>query len=136
MMYCYRKVSHYNYTIHKHILYAIVFAVKYFYNYNLWSHCPSVRVLVFVQHFKFSCLLLNLGIMPPPRPKGIGFTTGVTPARPSSNTPMSERQQMALLIQMTATSSTGKPKHTNLLSVYMYAATVYVCLCLYVCNCV
>lgn len=46
--------------------------------------------------------------MPPPRPKGIGFTTGVTPARPSSNTPMSERQQMALLIQMTATSSTGK----------------------------
>ncbi|XP_034105964.1 ankyrin repeat domain-containing protein 11 isoform X3 [Drosophila albomicans] len=44
--------------------------------------------------------------MPPPRPKGIGFNTGVTPARPSSNTPMSERQQMALLIQMTATSST------------------------------
>ncbi|EDV97389.1 ankyrin repeat domain-containing protein 11 [Drosophila grimshawi] len=44
--------------------------------------------------------------MPPPRPKGIGFTTGVTPARPGSNTPMSERQQMALLIQMTATSST------------------------------
>ncbi|XP_023164841.2 uncharacterized protein LOC111595376 [Drosophila hydei] len=44
--------------------------------------------------------------MPPPRPKGIGFTTGVTPARPSSNTPMSERQQITLLIQMTATSST------------------------------
>ncbi|XP_068149104.1 ankyrin repeat domain-containing protein 11 [Drosophila tropicalis] len=44
--------------------------------------------------------------MPPPRPKGIGLTTGVTPARPSSNAPMSERQQMALLIQMTATSST------------------------------
>ncbi|KAH8405405.1 hypothetical protein KR222_011359 [Zaprionus bogoriensis] len=44
--------------------------------------------------------------MPPPRPKGIGFTTGVTPARPSSNTPMSERQQMALVMQLTATSST------------------------------
>ncbi|KAH8379615.1 hypothetical protein KR009_006042 [Drosophila setifemur] len=30
--------------------------------------------------------------MPPPRPKGIGFNTGSTPARSNSNTPMSERQ--------------------------------------------
>ncbi|XP_037935934.1 ankyrin repeat domain-containing protein 12 [Teleopsis dalmanni] len=37
--------------------------------------------------------------MPPPRPRGVGYNTGV------ANTPMSERQQMALLIQMTATSS-------------------------------
>ncbi|KAH8327857.1 hypothetical protein KR067_001053 [Drosophila pandora] len=47
--------------------------------------------------------------MPPPRPKGIAFNSGVTQARSTpANTPMSERQQMALLIQMTATSSTGK----------------------------
>ncbi|XP_022227691.2 ankyrin repeat domain-containing protein 11 [Drosophila obscura] len=50
--------------------------------------------------------------MPPPRPKGTGFTTGVTPARPNSNTPMSERQQMALLMQMTATSSTDSTRTT------------------------
>ena len=42
--------------------------------------------------------------MPPPRPRGIGCSTGITPARPNPNTPMSERQQMALLIQMTASS--------------------------------
>ncbi|KAH8257042.1 hypothetical protein KR038_001761 [Drosophila bunnanda] len=53
--------------------------------------------------------------MPPPRPKGIGFNTGVqTGARSNSNTPMSERQQMALLIQMTATSSTGKYTNKNI----------------------
>uniref|UniRef100_A0A1B0FIV6 Ankyrin repeat domain-containing protein 12 n=2 Tax=Glossina TaxID=44049 RepID=A0A1B0FIV6_GLOMM len=43
--------------------------------------------------------------MPPPRPRGIGCSTGIVPARPNPNTPMSERQQMALLIQMTASSS-------------------------------
>lgn len=52
--------------------------------------------------------------MPPPRPRGIGCSTGIAPARPNPNTPMSERQQMALLIQMTASSdncrSTQKPK--------------------------
>ncbi|XP_017043102.1 ankyrin repeat domain-containing protein 12 [Drosophila ficusphila] len=51
--------------------------------------------------------------MPPPRPKGIGFNTGATQPRSNSNTPMSERQQMALLIQMTATSSTDSSR-TNL----------------------
>ncbi|XP_011189908.1 myb-like protein X [Zeugodacus cucurbitae] len=44
--------------------------------------------------------------MPPPRPRGVGYNTGVTTSRPSPNTPMSERQQMALLIQMTANSTT------------------------------
>ncbi|XP_018791163.1 PREDICTED: ankyrin repeat domain-containing protein 12 [Bactrocera latifrons] len=44
--------------------------------------------------------------MPPPRPRGVGYNTGVATSRPSPNTPMSERQQMALLIQMTANSTT------------------------------
>lgn len=46
--------------------------------------------------------------MPPPRPRGIGCSTGIAAARPNQNTPMSERQQMALLIQMTASSSGNK----------------------------
>ncbi|XP_013110102.2 uncharacterized protein LOC106088933 [Stomoxys calcitrans] len=42
--------------------------------------------------------------MPPPRPRSIGCNTGIAPVRPNPNTPMSERQQMALLMQMTSSS--------------------------------
>lgn len=43
--------------------------------------------------------------MPPP-PRHTGRTS--TPGRPSTSTPMSERQQMALLMQMTSTNEAGK----------------------------
>ncbi|KAM7355533.1 uncharacterized protein ACRADG_001562 [Cochliomyia hominivorax] len=51
--------------------------------------------------------------MPPPRPRGIGCSTGIATARPNPNTPMSERQQMALLIQMTATSDNTRLSQKN-----------------------
>ncbi|XP_065359312.1 uncharacterized protein LOC135953365 [Calliphora vicina] len=51
--------------------------------------------------------------MPPPRPRAIGCSTGIAPARPNTNTPMSERQQMALLIQMTASSDNSRLTQKN-----------------------
>ncbi|XP_061388180.1 uncharacterized protein LOC133323240 [Musca vetustissima] len=50
-------------------------------------------------------LVNNNNKMPPPRPRSIGA--------PNPNTPMSERQQMALLIQMTASSVTDNSRSSQ-----------------------
>lgn len=47
--------------------------------------------------------------MPPPRPRGFGNSSGISGGRPSPSTPMSERQQMALLMQMTSASPSCSP---------------------------
>lgn len=66
--------------------------------------------------------------MPPPRPRGIGCSTGIATARPNPNTPMSERQQMALLIQMTASSGMffNKPKEyiSTIKLLYLYLKVI------------
>ncbi|XP_055382478.1 ankyrin repeat domain-containing protein 12-like [Condylostylus longicornis] len=49
--------------------------------------------------------------MPPPRPRGFAGSSGGSNTRPAPNTPMSERQQMALLMQMT--SSAASPSSTS-----------------------
>ncbi|KAH8288057.1 hypothetical protein KR018_011095 [Drosophila ironensis] len=63
--------------------------------------------------------------MPPPRPKGIAYNSGGTPARPNSNTPMSERQQMALLMSMSMKTipSSAWPFQPSKLSCPMYKAS-------------
>ncbi|XP_055838115.1 ankyrin repeat domain-containing protein 12 [Episyrphus balteatus] len=47
--------------------------------------------------------------MPPPRPRSFGNSPGISGGRPSPSTPMSERQQMALLMQMTSASPSCSP---------------------------
>lgn len=99
--------------------------------YFLTNRFSFVLFFFFLNHLMFLCIaclkkansfrifvhIFVIWKMPPPRPRSIGCSAGTNPSRSNPNTPMSERQQMALLIQMTAS--------TGIYSFSMYVIKVF-----------